>query len=115
MNMQMAVKDAVLTGPFFLSGTPQGAEAHVNYTGAAPLPLKTAGRVFFNAAWPHDFWVCPNRHFPKIKQARTWEAGILRALALFQQIAPRVTVGGAAAHLYDLTALQLDFDLGEGA
>src|SRR6266496_5965933 len=79
---------------------------HVNYAGAAPLPLKTAGRVFFNAARPHNFWVCSNRHFPEIEKPRTWEARILRALALFQQIAPRVTVGGAAAHLYDLTALQ---------
>src|SRR6266545_2708204 len=113
--VRMAVKDAILAGPFFLSGTPQRAEAHVNYTGAAPLPLKTAGRVFFNAARPLNFWVCPNRHFPEIEKAWTGKAGILRALALFQQIAPRVTVGRAATHFANLPALQFDFDLGEGA
>src|SRR6266542_1501846 len=75
VNMQMVVKDAILAGPFFLSGTPQRAEAHVNYTGAAPLPLKTVGRVFFNAVRPYTSFSCPNRQLSGEEPAGTREVG----------------------------------------
>src|SRR6266545_270628 len=115
MNMEMAVEDAVLARPFFLGRTPQRTEAHVNNAGTTPLPLEAAGRMLFNAAWTHDFRVGADRHFPEIEQARTRETWILRALALFQQSAPRITVGRAADHFNNLPAVQLDFDLREGA
>ena len=96
MNMQMTVKKAFLTGPFFLGRAPQRAESHVNDTGAAPLPFEAARRMFFYAAWPHDFGIGADGDLPKIKQSWPRKAGILGAPAFLEQTAPRITVGRTA-------------------
>src|SRR5947208_784535 len=87
----------------------------MNHAGTAPLPLEAAGRVLFDAAWPHDLRVGADRDFPEVKKSRPRKTGILGALAFFEQAAPGVAVGCAADDFDDLAAFQFDFDLRKSA
>src|SRR5262245_64040170 len=109
MNMQMTIENSVFTRPFFLFRAPERTEAHVNHTGATPLPFKTSRRMQFNVTRPKDLRIGADGDFPEIKQSGSRKTGILRALALFQQIAPSITVGSATPNLDDLSPFQLDF------
>src|SRR5262245_58603697 len=111
MDMQMTIENSVFTRPFFLFGAPERTEAHVDHAGAAALPLKASGRMEFNMTRPEDFRIGTDGNFPEIKQSGSRKTGILRALALFQQIAPSIAVSCATPDLDNLSSLQLDFNL----
>src|SRR5262245_56112251 len=82
VNVQVAVKNSVFTGPSFLVRAPHGAEAHMDYARAAPLPFETARGVALDMAWTDNFRVGADRDFPEIKQAGPRETGIGSIFAL---------------------------------
>src|SRR5262245_21480892 len=67
--------------------------------------------MLFYAARAHDFGIGADGYFPEVEKSGTREAGILRAFAFFQEIAPHVAVLGAADYFDDLAAFQLHFHL----
>src|SRR5262245_37757095 len=111
MNMQMTIENSIFARPFLLFRAPERTEAHVDHAGATALPLKTSGRMEFNMTRPEDLRIGTDGNFPEIKQSGSRKTGILRALALFQQIAPSIAVCCAAPDLDNLPSLQLDLNL----
>jgi len=62
-----------------------------------------------------DLWVGSNGGLPEIKEPWAGEAGILVALALFQEVAPGIAVSSTTDHFNDLPSLKLDLEVREGS